>query len=232
MVYLRKGRDSYTRKSAPRMKVLAPGTVSRLEEKREERPEGWLWQLGKMGRLSQNEMDEWSSEGDRVQWFRAEAEMQRWQEQKEQKLIELLRTVRRYLKMQQVWTQLADGHAAYATQKAAMYQRRTEETQKLVQVGGYGFLLESMQVRSSISRRSGQTRASTCYTMYWRLYNSLLGKTRTPTSTRAAARYHQLMLSWASTSARLSPKPFRLCARRLSEARGKMVGKEGGRELK
>ncbi|KAF7372608.1 CxC2 domain-containing protein [Mycena venus] len=120
------GTQMHTRKSAPRMKVLAPGTMSRLEEKREERPEGWLWQLGKMGRLSQNEMDEWSSEGDRVQWFRAEAEMQRWQEQKEQKLIELLRTVRSFFKMQQVWTQLANGHssnqpghAAYARQKSS-----------------------------------------------------------------------------------------------------------------
>ncbi|KAF8157650.1 hypothetical protein K438DRAFT_2073948 [Mycena galopus ATCC 62051] len=143
------GTQMHTRKSAPRLKVLAPGTVSQLEEKRQERTEGWLWQLGKMGRLSQNEMDEWSSEGDRVQWFRAEAEMQRWQEQKEQKLVELLRTVRSFLKMQQVWTQLGNehssnqpGHAAYARQKAAMYQRRTEEAQRLVRVGGYGFLLE------------------------------------------------------------------------------------------
>jgi hypothetical protein len=32
--------------------------------------------------------------GDRVQWFRAEAEMQRWQEQGKQKLAELLRTSR------------------------------------------------------------------------------------------------------------------------------------------
>jgi hypothetical protein len=148
------------------MKVLEPGTVPRLEEKREERPEGWLWQLGKMGKLSQNEMDEWSSEGenstktldnlslllvsgDRVQWFRAEAEMQRWQEQKEQKLVELLRTIRSFFKMQQVWTELANehssnqpGHAAYARQEAAMYQRRVEEAQKLVRIGGHGFLLE------------------------------------------------------------------------------------------
>ncbi|KAJ7857939.1 hypothetical protein B0H14DRAFT_3135672 [Mycena olivaceomarginata] len=143
------GTQMHTRKSTPGMKALAPGTVSRLEEKREERPEGWLWQLGKMGKLSQNEMDEWSGEGDRVQWFRAEAEMQRWQEQKEQKLVELLRTIRSFLKMQQVWTQLADahsssqpGHTAYARQKAAMYHVRAEEAKKLLRVGGYGFLLE------------------------------------------------------------------------------------------
>ncbi|KAJ6484787.1 hypothetical protein C8R45DRAFT_931231 [Mycena sanguinolenta] len=146
------GTHMHTRKSAPRVKV-APGTVPQLEEKHEERPEGWLWQLGKMGKLSQTEMDEWSNEGeefrDRVQWFRAEAEMQRWQEQKEQKLVELLRTIRSFFKMQEIWTQLVNrhasdhpGHCAYARQKAAIYQRRGEEAQNLARIGGYGFLLE------------------------------------------------------------------------------------------
>ncbi|KAJ7460466.1 hypothetical protein B0H11DRAFT_1923867 [Mycena galericulata] len=58
----------------------------------DERAEGWLWQLGKLSKMTDTEMEEWSSEamaGDRVQWFRAEAEMQRWQEQGEQKLAEL-----------------------------------------------------------------------------------------------------------------------------------------------
>ncbi|KAJ7443174.1 hypothetical protein B0H11DRAFT_1881567 [Mycena galericulata] len=111
-------------------------------------PEGWLWQLGKMGTLSQSEMEEWSSEGDRVQWFRAEAEMQRWQEQKEQKLVELLRTIRSFVKMQSVWTKLGDmhlsnhpGHAAYAWQKASMYERRAEEAREYVKIGGYEALL-------------------------------------------------------------------------------------------
>jgi hypothetical protein len=53
--------------------------------------------------------------GNRVQWFRAEAEMQRWKEQKEQKLAELLRTNRSFLKMEATWTALATaGHRAYA----------------------------------------------------------------------------------------------------------------------
>lgn len=74
--------------------------------------------------------------------------MQRWQEQKEQKLVELLRTVRSFARMQQVWSELATrhanqpGHAAYASQKAFMYERRAEEAQNLVRLGGYGSLLE------------------------------------------------------------------------------------------
>ncbi|KAJ6563365.1 hypothetical protein DFH09DRAFT_1477218 [Mycena vulgaris] len=98
-------------------------------------------------RLSQSEMEEWTNEGDRVQWFRAEAEMQRWQEQKEQKLVELLRAIRSFVKMQSVWSQLGEsqanqpGHAAYARQKAWMYERRAEDARNLVRLGGYQALL-------------------------------------------------------------------------------------------
>ncbi|KAJ7663720.1 hypothetical protein DFH06DRAFT_986389 [Mycena polygramma] len=113
-----------------------------------ERPESWLWQLGKLTKMSDQEMDAWSSEGDRVQWFRAGAEMQRWQEQGEQKLVELLRTARSFTKMQSVWSTLAEtqpndrqGAAAYARQKAAMYERRASEARKHVKNEGYQELL-------------------------------------------------------------------------------------------
>lgn len=115
--------------------------------------------------MTDEEMDEWSSEGklnkytllklkhrltvmagDRVQWFRAEAEMQRWQEQGEQKLAELLRTNRSFTKMERTWTSLAStnvlpGHQAYARQKAAMYRIRAKQAQDLVVAVGYGDLL-------------------------------------------------------------------------------------------
>ncbi|KAJ7809343.1 hypothetical protein B0H14DRAFT_3151655 [Mycena olivaceomarginata] len=118
--------------------------------------------------MSDTEMDELSNEGevltfrvlnvlnlttpqgDRVQWFRAEAEMQRWQEQGEQKLAELLRTNRSFLKMEDTWTALAlqnaptkPGHSAYAKQKAAMYRKRAEMAQALILGVGYGDLLAS-----------------------------------------------------------------------------------------
>ncbi|KAJ7788052.1 hypothetical protein B0H14DRAFT_2628674 [Mycena olivaceomarginata] len=101
------------------------------KEDSDDRPEGWLWQLGKLSKMSKDELDEWSNECDRVQWFRAEAEMQRWQEQKEQKLAELLWTNRSFLKMEATWTALASesaiaGHRAYARQKAATYQTRAQ----------------------------------------------------------------------------------------------------------
>ncbi|KAJ6454275.1 hypothetical protein DFH09DRAFT_1390415 [Mycena vulgaris] len=76
--------------------------------------------------------------------------MQRWQEQGEQKLVELLRTMRSFAKMQSVWAELAerDRHQiasvarAYARQKASMYNRRRLEARKKIQEIGCGHLLE------------------------------------------------------------------------------------------
>lgn len=93
--------------------------------------------------------------GDRVQWFRAEAEMQRWQEHGEQKITELLRVNRSFQKMQQTWTTLAStnsltGHQAYARQKAAMYCKRAKQAQTMIAAAGYRNLLSE---NASIVRR-------------------------------------------------------------------------------
>ncbi|KAJ7113877.1 hypothetical protein C8R44DRAFT_630668 [Mycena epipterygia] len=136
--------------------VLGPRQKSQMgtagKQPVDERPEGWLWQLGRLTKMSDAEMEEWSREGDRVQWFRAEAEMQRWQEQGEQKLAELLRTNRSFQTMEQAWTTLSSsdilpGHQAYARQKAAMYKRRVEQVQGLLVAAGYQeLLLESANI--------------------------------------------------------------------------------------
>ncbi|KAJ7845179.1 hypothetical protein B0H13DRAFT_1908520 [Mycena leptocephala] len=121
------------------------------------RGDGWLWQLGKLTKMSNTEMEAWANEGgllliavtffheisrDRVQWFRAEAEMQRWQEQWEQKLVELLRIRRSFGKMESVWVLLADmqppeahGSKAYARQKVAIGRDK-------IKAVGYGQLLD------------------------------------------------------------------------------------------
>src|SRR5215471_8085830 len=86
--------------------------------------------------------------GDRVQWFRAEAEMQRWQEQVEQKLAELLRTIRSFGKMKDIWSQLSSmqpntlpGHIAYANRQSAMYARLESDSKKKLGEAGYKRLL-------------------------------------------------------------------------------------------
>ncbi|KAJ6599557.1 hypothetical protein B0H10DRAFT_2196499 [Mycena sp. CBHHK59/15] len=120
------GTQMNKRKSGPRTKKSSTEPAQPDVDKR---PEGWLWQLGKLSKMTNAEMDEWSSEGDRVQWFRAEAEMQCWQEH--------------FIKMQQAWTEFGarsserPGYQAYGNQKAAMYQRRAQQVQNLVAAAGY-----------------------------------------------------------------------------------------------
>ncbi|KAJ7435701.1 hypothetical protein B0H11DRAFT_1937340 [Mycena galericulata] len=126
-----------------------PQTSEETLKKSEERKEGWLWrELGKMGKLSSEEMQAWWEEAERVQWFRAEAEVQRWQEHAEMRLAELLRTIRSFAKWNNVWLDLAKaqssspGLAAYARQAAATYCLRRERCEKLIIKAGYGALLE------------------------------------------------------------------------------------------
>ncbi|KAK6997020.1 CxC2 domain-containing protein [Favolaschia claudopus] len=132
----------------PQRKLKAKTSEDETKKKGPEAADGWIWNLGKYTRMTDQEMDAWASEGDRVQWFRAEADMQRWQEQIEQKLAELLRTRRSFLKMESVWLELAPlqpldrpGAAAYARQKAAMYQRRASEAYTKLKELGYESLL-------------------------------------------------------------------------------------------
>ncbi|KAJ7866022.1 hypothetical protein B0H14DRAFT_2573576 [Mycena olivaceomarginata] len=85
---------SKRKSGATRRKHISSPSAQGTAKKAKERKEGWLWRdLGRMGKLTNKEMDEWSQESDRVQWFRAEAEVQRWQEHVEMRLAELLRTI-------------------------------------------------------------------------------------------------------------------------------------------
>ena len=80
--------------------------------------------------------------GDRVQWFRAEAEMQRWQEQWEAKQADFMRCIQFYKKMSEVWSQLATssdtaGRAAYARRTSAMYDAMAQSAKALFISAGY-----------------------------------------------------------------------------------------------
>ncbi|KAK7016483.1 hypothetical protein R3P38DRAFT_3202642 [Favolaschia claudopus] len=128
----------------PKRKIIKvqPVTAEETARKAEARSEGCLWRdLGKMGKLTSEEMDEWSQESDRVQWFRAEAEVERWREHVEMRLAELLRSIRSFRKWDTVWTELADGvqagYRAYAKQKAHMNRCRAEKCESLLEAAGY-----------------------------------------------------------------------------------------------
>ncbi|KAJ7018652.1 hypothetical protein C8F04DRAFT_1198692 [Mycena alexandri] len=123
------------RKTAPRKPKTVDPTARKPSAKKPKRKEdGWIWKMGRVGKMTGQEMDAWVKEGDRVQWFRAEAEMQRWQEEVEAKLAELRTTFRSFALYKEAWTKMANcqdasdiGHIAYAKQKAEMFRRREEE---------------------------------------------------------------------------------------------------------
>jgi len=82
--------------------------------------------------------------GNRVQWFRAEADMYRWREQFEQKLAEFLRCTCAFGKMKEVWAALtklqppnSPGHIAYTRKKSDMYARLEKESEKRFDSVGY-----------------------------------------------------------------------------------------------
>ncbi|KAJ7075083.1 hypothetical protein B0H15DRAFT_806464 [Mycena belliarum] len=113
-------------------RVLEPAGARKTTEERA-RKTGWVWTFGRMGKMSAEEMKAWSAEGDRVQWFRAEADMHRWQEQMEQRLADLRTTIRSFATYKTGWAQMASqqeseklGHIAYAKKKAHMFGTREE----------------------------------------------------------------------------------------------------------
>ncbi|KAK7015430.1 CxC2 domain-containing protein [Favolaschia claudopus] len=141
---------------------VQPVTAEETAQKAEARSEVKWRDLGKMGKLTSEEMDEWSQESDRVQWFRAEAEVERWREHVEMRLAELLRSIRSFRKWDTVWTELADGvqagYCAYAKQKAHMNRCRAERCEALLEAAGYKELLQpgASLVQYVIAKRARQ----------------------------------------------------------------------------
>ncbi|KAJ7061920.1 hypothetical protein C8F01DRAFT_1082533 [Mycena amicta] len=102
--------------------------------KKARKPDGWVWlESWSSGRHSADgKLAEYQKESDRVQWFRAEAEMYRWLEQYERKHAELMRIIERFRRDGTVWAGLADrekqtngtnGTVVFARMQASMYRK-------------------------------------------------------------------------------------------------------------
>ncbi|THU99897.1 hypothetical protein K435DRAFT_658099 [Dendrothele bispora CBS 962.96] len=92
----------------------------------------WLWARGTRSKMSDEELEAWEEEGDRVQWFRAEAEMYRWMEEFELKHAEFERTISHFRAMSSAWKSLAGtndipGYIASARRKSAMFTDLAED---------------------------------------------------------------------------------------------------------
>ncbi|KAJ7501520.1 hypothetical protein B0H11DRAFT_2224403 [Mycena galericulata] len=108
---------------------------------------GWLWELRRPSNMSEKEMLEWQEEGDRVQWARAEAEMDRFQEQKELKLSEFLRCIISFRTNAEIWTAMSltatdPGFPEYAKQTAYMWTSLVEQCERHLVMAGCKFALE------------------------------------------------------------------------------------------
>ncbi|KJA14195.1 hypothetical protein HYPSUDRAFT_150698 [Hypholoma sublateritium FD-334 SS-4] len=114
--------------------------------------DGWIWSFMGRAHMSSQDLQDYLDEGDRVQWFRAEAEKERWQEEWEMRQADYLRCVRYFKKMGQVWMSLVTdvlrddsvqlGMNAYARKQARMYTDMNEYAVKLLIGEGYGHLLD------------------------------------------------------------------------------------------
>ncbi|KAJ7101819.1 hypothetical protein C8R43DRAFT_963921 [Mycena crocata] len=103
--------------------------------KGKKKADGWIWleSMTKGQNLGEAKLAAYKEESDRVQWFRAEAEMYRWLEQYERKHAELMRVIERFRRDGVVWVGLADreeernggrnGQVNFARMQAAMYRR-------------------------------------------------------------------------------------------------------------
>ncbi|KAF7289812.1 CxC2 domain-containing protein [Mycena indigotica] len=105
------------------------------KKKKDKKGDGWIWLenwVNKRG-LTDEKLQAYKLESDRVQYFRAEAEMYRWLEQYERKHAELFRVIERFHRDAVVWTGLADRHqqqnghvdgaVTFARMQAAMHRR-------------------------------------------------------------------------------------------------------------
>ncbi|KAF8156393.1 hypothetical protein K438DRAFT_1986815 [Mycena galopus ATCC 62051] len=95
---------------------------------------------------SEKEMLEWEEEGDRVQWARAEAEMDRFQEQMELKLAEFLRCILSFQSNADIWMTMSSkimdpGFPECARQTADMWTRLAHQCELHLAMASYKFVL-------------------------------------------------------------------------------------------
>ncbi|KAJ7488468.1 hypothetical protein B0H11DRAFT_2278486 [Mycena galericulata] len=87
---------------------------------------------GKIHSVYQHESTKVRPYGDRVQWFRAEAEMYRWLEQYERKHAELMRT--KLGDREEEWNKGANGASTFARMQAGMYKRLEHNARLVIKI--------------------------------------------------------------------------------------------------
>ncbi|KAJ3772331.1 hypothetical protein FB446DRAFT_643696 [Lentinula raphanica] len=129
-----------------------------------EKKDGWIWHTSLLKHMSALEMEKWEDKNDSVQWFRAEADMERWQEQLEIKHAEFLRLIASFTTHRNAWESLAKsysdspGHLAYAREHRDMFDSLRADAEEKYRTCALPFLRrresgESLQDRILLWRR-------------------------------------------------------------------------------
>ncbi|KAJ7016505.1 hypothetical protein C8F04DRAFT_981397, partial [Mycena alexandri] len=125
--------SSEAEESDPEM--AATTTRKKKQKSTKKKPDGWIWlqSMTRGQKLGDGKLKDYKEESDRVQWFRAEAEMYRWLEQYERKHAEGFRVIERFRRDSTVWAGLAEreekrnggvnGASTFARMRAAMCSR-------------------------------------------------------------------------------------------------------------
>ncbi|KAJ3753403.1 hypothetical protein EV360DRAFT_87832 [Lentinula raphanica] len=93
--------------------------------------------------MSMQEIEQWEQINNRIQWARAEADFERWQEEVEKKHGDFMRVIRASAYARDAWTILAQtphasspGHVAYAREHSDMLESlRSDAEAKYMQCG-------------------------------------------------------------------------------------------------
>ncbi|KAF9006302.1 hypothetical protein BDZ89DRAFT_1144835 [Hymenopellis radicata] len=123
--------------------------------KKRVRGDGWVFDIVERGTLTDAEIEAWEMDGERVRWFRLEAEMRHWRDEHEMKQREFLGAIQTLRMEQAAWTSRADeiekevpprpGYVAYAREHAAMY---AEMAERLLELGDTPLWVYFEQVRA------------------------------------------------------------------------------------
>ncbi|KAJ3495980.1 hypothetical protein NLJ89_g10547 [Agrocybe chaxingu] len=119
------------------------------EASSESKNDGWIWLLKPKAQMTEKELEDWVTEGDRVQFFRAEAEVQRWQEELEIKQADFMRCIRTFATLSSIWARLSStsssaGAAAYARKRSAMYKEMEHDARRHFTAIGFHHLVASL----------------------------------------------------------------------------------------
>ena len=159
--------------------------------------DSWIWHVApaEKGKMTEKEVEEWFdkctsplpqyqlssliiSEGDSVQWHRARALVERWDEDVETIEEEFRRTIWSFLVMSQTWLGLGQhfelsGHRAYALEKSATYSRMAQESRDLFEMAGGRWPAEGETLVDYIEQLRRKQQRFVCHiSVFWlRLYS-------------------------------------------------------------